>query len=176
MPVRYCREANHDNAAAWKPDRIIWAAGGAPILPASIPGLDGYSVYSATDALRNLVDVGERIVMVGGGMVGIEAALCTSTAMGKQVTVIEMAKKMLPQPMFKMNGDLLKKMMRESGITFRTSTKLVAVDSTRTHTAVTVEGPDGEDTIECDTVLMALGFAPTSKIGETLSDICPVIA
>ena len=48
------------------------------------------------------------------------------------------AKKMLPQPMFKMNGDLLKKMMRESGITFRTSTKLVAVDSTRTHTAVTV--------------------------------------
>ena len=87
-----------------------------------------------------------------------------------------MAKKMLPQPMFKMNGDLLKKMMRESGITFRTSTKLVAVDSTRTHTAVTVEGPEGEDTIECDTVLMALGFAPTSKIGETLSDICPVIS
>ena len=113
--------------------------------------------------------------MVGGGMVGIEAALHFDR-MGKQVTVIEMAKKMLPQPMFKMNGDLLKKMMRESGITFRTSTKLVAVDSTRTHTAVTVEGPDGEDTIECDTVLMALGFAPTSKIGETLSDICPVIA
>ena len=175
VPVRYGREANHDNVAEWKPDRIIWAAGGSPILPKSIPGLDGYSVYSATDALRNLVDVGERIVMVGGGMVGIEAALHFDR-MGKQVTVIEMAKKMLPQPMFKMNGDLLKKMMRESGITFRTSTKLVAVDSTRTHTEVTVEGPDGEDTIECDTVLMALGFAPTSKIGETLSDICPVIA
>ncbi len=175
VPVRYGREANHDNVAEWKPDRIIWAAGGSPILPKSIPGLDGYSVYSATDALRNLVDVGERIVMVGGGMVGIEAALHFDK-MGKQVTVIEMAKKMLPQPMFKMNGDLLKKMMRESGITFRTSTKLVSVDSTRTHTAVTVEGPEGEDTIECDTVLMALGFAPTSKIGETLSDICPVIS
>ena len=74
VPVRYGREANHDNVAAWKPDRIIWAAGGAPIMPKSIPGLDGYSVYSATDALRNLVDVGERIVMVGGGMVGCEAA------------------------------------------------------------------------------------------------------
>lgn len=60
--------------------------------------------------------------------------------MGKKVTVIEMANKMLPQPMFKMNGDLLRKMMRESNITFRTSTKLLAVDSSRTHTSVTVEG------------------------------------
>ena len=33
-----------------------------------------------------------------------------------------------------------------------------------------------DSTIECDTVLMALGFAPTSKIGETLSDICPDIS
>ncbi len=174
MPVRFGREANHDNVAAWKPDRIIWAAGGTPILPKSIPALDGYNVYSATDALRNLVDVGERVVMVGGGMVGIEAALHFDK-MGRKVTVIEMAKKMLPQPMFKMNGDLLKKMMRESGITFRTSTRLVSVDSTRTHTSVTVEGPEGEDTIECDTVLMALGFAPTSALAETFSDICPVI-
>lgn len=174
IPVRYGREANHDNVAEWKPDRIIWAAGGSPIMPRSIAGLDGYNVYSATDALRNLVDVGERIVMVGGGMVGIEAALHFDR-MGKQVTVIEMADKMLPQPMFKMNGDLLRKMMRESGITFRTSTKLVAVDSTRKHTEVKVEGPEGEDVIECDTVLMALGFAPTAKQGEALSDICPVI-
>lgn len=174
VPVRFGREANHENVAAWKPDRIIWAAGGAPIMPKSIPGLDGYNVYSATDALRNLVDVGERVVMVGGGMVGIEAALHFDR-MGKKVTVIEMADKMLPQPMFKMNGDLLRKMMRDSGITFRTGTKLVAVDSTRQHTAVKVEGPEGEDSIECDTVLMALGFAPTKNIAETFADICPVI-
>lgn len=176
VPVRYGREANHDNISAWKPDRIIWAAGGAPIMPKSIPGLDGYNVYSATDALRNLVDVGESIVMVGGGMVGIEAALHFDR-MGKKVTVIEMANKMLPQPMFKMNGDLLRKMMRESNITFRTSTKLLAVDSSRTHTSVTVEGPDGQESIDCDTVLMALGFAPTGKAAkEALSDICPVIS
>ena len=114
--------------------------------------------------------------MVGGGMVGIEAALHFDR-MGKKVTVIEMANKMLPQPMFKMNGDLLRKMMRESNITFRTSTKLLAVDSSRTHTSVTVEGPDGQESIDCDTVLMALGFAPTGNAAkEALSDICPVIS
>ena len=132
-------------------------------------------MYTATDALRNLVDVGQRIVIVGGGMVGIEAALHFDK-MGKDVTVIEMADKMLPQPMFKMNEALLRKMMKDSGITFRAKTKLVSIDSSRLHTAVNVESAGKADSIECDTVLMAMGFWPTASVAEQLKDICPVIA
>ena len=181
IPVRFGLEATHENVAAWHPDQIIWAAGGTPILPRSIPGLDGYSVYTATDALKNLVDVGQRIVVVGGGMVGVEAALHFDN-LGKQVTVIEMAKKMLPQAMFKMNEDLLRKMMSESSVTFSANTKLISVDSTRERSLVSVEVYDKasdtttSQTLECDTVLMAMGFTPTAAIAETFSDICPVTA
>lgn len=175
VPVHFGIEANHDNIAEWKPDHIIWAAGGTPILPKSIPGLDGYNVYTATDALRNLVDVGERIVIVGGGMVGIEAALHFDK-MGKEVTVIEMADKMLPQPMFKMNEALLRKMMKDSNITFRAKTKLVSIESSRLHTVVNVESAGKADSIDCDTVLMAMGFRPTASVAESLKDICPVVA
>lgn len=175
VPVRYGKEACHDNVAHWKPDVIIWAAGGRTMLPKSISGLDGYNVYAATDALKNSVDVGEKVLIVGGGMVGIEAALHFDK-LGKDVTVIEREKKMLPQPLFKMNADLLKAMMKQSNIDFRVKTSLVSVDSTFDKTEVTVEKEGETEVLGFDTVLMAMGFVPNGDVGETMSDICPVIS
>lgn len=111
--------------------------------------------------------------MVGAGPGGCAAALYAKQA-GHEVTVIEMAKKMLPQPMFKMNESLLRKLMAESGVTFRAGTKLLGVESSRESSVVTVEKAKKQETIECDTILMALGFAPTSAAAEAFNEICPV--
>ena len=67
------READADAIYNFRPDAVIIAAGGESFVP-PIKGVDGEHVYSAHDVLRNRgIDAG-RVVIVGGGQVGIELA------------------------------------------------------------------------------------------------------
>ncbi|MFA7402821.1 MAG: FAD-dependent oxidoreductase [Pelobacteraceae bacterium] len=57
-----------------RPDAVILATGGCPITP-SIPGADLPHVVQAWDVLSENIAVGQRVVIIGGGAVGIETAL-----------------------------------------------------------------------------------------------------
>ena len=59
---------------AERPDALILATGGAPLVPA-IPGVDRGHVVQAWDVLTGSVETGRQVVVVGGGAVGIETAL-----------------------------------------------------------------------------------------------------
>ncbi len=71
-----------------KPDVVIIAAGGDPVVP-EIPGVKNKNVTAALDVLREKVNVGENIVIIGGGQVGVELAEFLALK-GKKVTVVEM--------------------------------------------------------------------------------------
>ena len=174
IPVRFDTEATPEAVRAFAPDRIIWAAGGRQLRPQSIPGLDGPAVYPAVEALRNLCDVGRRVVIIGGGMVGVETALHLDR-MGKQVTVLEMADRIPPEPGFVMNEELLQKQMRASGVTFRPDTRVCAVECALEGACVQAEHDGAVEKIPCDTVLLAMGAAPTAeRAQEEYGEICPV--
>ena len=173
IPVKFYTEATPDVVASYKPDHIIWAAGGTPIVPSSIPGLDSPNVYPATLALRDACDVGQRVVVVGGGLVGVETAL-QMDMWGRDVVCIDMAKAIPSEPGFKMNDDLMKKHMAESGVQFRPKTKLEAVEGDVFGCRVTVSSGDVTEVLECDTVLLALGFLPTANAAEALEAVAPV--
>lgn len=70
-------------------DAIIIAVGSDPIIPSSIPGIDKKHVHWAPDVEVDKSLVGDKIVIVGAGSVGIEAAIELHNE-GKTVTVIEM--------------------------------------------------------------------------------------
>lgn len=167
--VRYFKEATVQSVGEFAPEHIIWAAGGAPLLPRSIEGLDRPFVYQADLALKNLADVGENVAVVGGGLVGIETAVHFAK-LGKKITVVEMADTILPQPPFAMNKMQLEGLLAASGAEVLVKTKLVAVRDF----GIEVSDESGERLIACDTVLMALGFTPTSKAAAELEAICPV--
>ncbi len=173
IPVRYYTEATVEKAKEYAPDHIIWAAGGAPIVPRAIPGLDCPKVYPATEALSNCCDVGDRVVVVGGGLVGVETAL-QMDMWGKSVTCIDMAKTIPSEPGFKMNDMLMKQYMDASKVTFLPATKLVKVDGDLFTCKVTVESADKQSVLACDTVLLALGFTPTAKQAEAFEAVAPV--
>jgi 2,4-dienoyl-CoA reductase (NADPH2) len=56
------------------PDHIIIATGARPITP-PIPGIESANVVQAWDVLRNRVRTGRKVVIIGGGAVGVEVAL-----------------------------------------------------------------------------------------------------
>lgn len=70
-----------------KPDAVIVATGSRATKPA-IPGIEGTSVVSAYDVLEGKVDVGHRVLVIGGGMVGAETASHLANH-GKEVTIVE---------------------------------------------------------------------------------------
>lgn len=70
-------------------DVILIAAGAAPLKP-SIKGVDGSSVMSAEYAYLNADKVGEKAIILGGGLSGIELAIYLS-GLGKKAAVMEMA-------------------------------------------------------------------------------------
>lgn len=173
IPVKFYTEATAETVAAYKPDHIIWAAGGTPIVPKSIPGLDLPNVYPATLALRDACVVGQRVVVVGGGLVGVETSL-QMDMWGRDVICIDMAKTIPSEPGFKMNDDLMKKYMAESGVSFRPKTKLEAVEGDYFGCKVTVSCGEETQVLECDTVLLALGYLPTADAAKALEAVAPV--
>jgi 2,4-dienoyl-CoA reductase-like NADH-dependent reductase (Old Yellow Enzyme family)/thioredoxin reductase len=81
-------EATAKQVLADKPEVVILATGGEPAVP-SIPGIDGPRVVSAWDILEGKQAAGEKVLIVGGGMVGSEMADYLGEHM-HPVTVVEM--------------------------------------------------------------------------------------
>ncbi len=69
-------------------DAVIAAVGAQPVIP-PIPGATGENVTVATDAIMHSEKIGDNVVVIGGGEVGVETGMFLAQQ-GKQVTVIEM--------------------------------------------------------------------------------------
>jgi 2,4-dienoyl-CoA reductase-like NADH-dependent reductase (Old Yellow Enzyme family)/thioredoxin reductase len=69
-------------------DVIIAAVGARPVIP-KIPGIDGKNVLGAVEAYYHPERTGKNIVVLGGGLVGIELAIYLA-GLGRKVTIIEM--------------------------------------------------------------------------------------
>jgi 2,4-dienoyl-CoA reductase-like NADH-dependent reductase (Old Yellow Enzyme family)/thioredoxin reductase len=73
------------------PDEVIAATGALPMVP-DIPGAIGGNVVTAIEVLTGGAKVGEKVVVVGGGLIGCETALFLAEN-GKMATIIEMLEK-----------------------------------------------------------------------------------
>jgi 2-enoate reductase len=172
--LRLNRLAAAENLLEARPDAVIVAAGGIPITP-NLPGIDKPFVHKATDALQDKKRYGKKCVVVGAGFVGCETALHLDY-IGKDVTMIEMRGSTLPDfpeasgtikgfgyP--EMNRMMINHMIYdESGIDVRVDTKLVSIENG----FVTVEANGKQDKIECDEVMLALGFKPNFELEKAL--------
>ena len=134
-------------------------------MPKAIKGLDKSHVFTATDVLKNHALLGQQICLIGGGLVGCETAIVLANQ-GKQVTIIEMAEKILPEPLFIQNAMMLKKLLQHPNITFKTSSKVKEVHDN----AVEIEVSGIEDRIACDSVVVAAGFSPNNHLYHSLKN------
>ncbi|WP_022673208.1 dihydrolipoyl dehydrogenase [Novosphingopyxis baekryungensis] len=138
-------------------------ATGSSVMP--LPGVevdnDGGIVVDSTGAL-SLPKVPEHMVLIGGGVIGLELG-SVWRRLGAKVTCVEFLDQILPG----MDGDIRKegaKLFKKQGIDFRTGTKVTGVTVEGKKAIVTVEPAKGGDseTIEADAVLVCIGRKPNT--------------
>lgn len=141
-------------------DSAIVATGSRP---STIPGLpDSPLVLDSTSAL-DLPDVPGRLLVIGGGYIGLELGTVYA-ALGSRVSVVEMTAGLLPGA----DRDLVRILAREVGKRFDEvllSTKVVGAAEEGSGLAVTMESEGGEPvTKQYDRVLVAVGRKPNSDV------------
>jgi NADPH-dependent 2,4-dienoyl-CoA reductase/sulfur reductase-like enzyme len=155
-------------------DAVVIAVGADPILPGSIPGIHQPHVFWAPEAEEGSCSVGNRIVVVGGGAVGFEAAL-DYAGQGKDVTVVEMldearAKMSLRKSAGTGTAELLS-ISKEKNIPVRYG---LALSEVRDGSIVCKDTANGAlQELDCDTVLLALGMRARWDLVEALRHCAP---
>ena len=137
----------------------IVATGSAPI---ALPGspFDGRRVISSTEGLA-LEEIPGKLVVVGGGYIGLEMG-SVYQRVGTKVTIVEALDSILPG----MDPDLSKegmKVFKKQGLDLRVATKVTGIETGESGVAVTVSGAGGEETLEADAVLVAIGRKPVTN-------------
>jgi 2,4-dienoyl-CoA reductase-like NADH-dependent reductase (Old Yellow Enzyme family)/thioredoxin reductase len=144
-----------------KPDALILAAGSTPLMP-EIPGVTKDNVVTAMDVLSGRVDVGEKVVVIGGELVGCETADFLSQR-GKKVTVVrrgpEMASKMFP-----INRHALLARLKENGVVLVTGVK--KYEAITEDGLVMIDGRGKRRTLEADTIVLAAGAIPNDQLAK----------
>jgi 3-phenylpropionate/trans-cinnamate dioxygenase ferredoxin reductase component len=148
-------------------DELVLATGSVPRrLPAAIGGdLDG--VF----AVRNLADVdamaprfvdGARLVIVGGGYIGLEAA-SVAAKLGLKVTLVEMAERILQRVAAPETSDFFRDLHRGHGVDIREN---VGLDRLLGEGAVSGARLSDGTEIEADFVIVGIGIAPDVTLAE----------
>ncbi len=142
-------------------DAVILATGS---YPRALPGLDfdGVRVLSSEHVLA-LEQVPRRALVVGGGAIGCEFASML-TDFGAEVTIVEMAPRLLPGADEQV-ADFLGRRFKRRGITVHTDARLTSIEGT-SELAVGFDGPNGPVSMTVDAIIVSVGRGPrTTDMG-----------
>ncbi|MBR1211677.1 FAD-dependent oxidoreductase [Bradyrhizobium sp. JYMT SZCCT0180] len=145
-------------------DRLLIATGTRPRRLAALesPGLEVQYLRNVEDALRfrKSVQHQSRIVIVGGGVIGLEAA-CAAAKNGCRVTVIESEPRLLARAFPPLVSDLVAAKHRSHGVNFILGATVTG------STPAGVKLSNGEE-VEADLVLIGIGVEPVPTVAERL--------
>lgn len=164
-----CRvEVTPELVAQEAPDALIVAVGSTPLVP-PIPGLADPRVVLATDYYLRADEVGESVVVLGGGLAGCELAIHLGK-LGKKVTLVEMRDALAPDANVRHRPLLLEQVAEH--VDARTGLRCVEVGAQ----GVVCEDAVGERVqIAADTVICALGQKPRTDVAASLRNSAPFI-
>ena len=168
VDVRLKTEVTPDFVEQFKPDVLIVAVGAEPIIP-PIPGIDGSNVIIANDLPEKYDKAGQKVAVLGGGLVGCETALHLAQD-GKEVTVIEMMDKICPDANPRYRPLLIDQL--EKYVTCCTGLRGVCI----TEKGLVCTDKEGNEILfAADTIICALGQKPLRSVAESLRDCAPEV-
>lgn len=153
-------------ARSLRTDAIVCAIGADPIVP-PVPGVDLEIAVSAVGMHEHMEEIGQNVVILGGGLVGCEESIFLGE-LGKKVTVLEMKPELCRDAPFLHHEAVLLEMER-LGITARTGMRCTGI----LPDGVTAEQDGKEIKLPADTVIIAAGLAPKLDEAESFRSCAP---
>ena len=165
VEIRLNTEGNEEIVEKEKPDAVIVATGARPLIP---------EIFSASHLLTAWEvlagkETGKEVLILGGGMVGMETAEFLSTK-GCRVTVVEMLEKVAAD----MEGTtraLLLERLPSLSLSVRLSTKAEEIRDGR----VLVRSQGREQWLDAETIVLAVGSRANREILQTLEGKVPIL-
>jgi NADPH-dependent 2,4-dienoyl-CoA reductase/sulfur reductase-like enzyme len=152
-----------------KADAVIIAAGATPIVPGDMPGVGGKNVIGALDVLSEAKETGQRVIIIGGGMVGCEIAELLAQE-GKKVTILEMLDEIGSDIGVSTRQTVLSR-LKNAGIEMVTKARAEEI----TQTGVRATQNNAARFFEGDTVVLAVGFTPNTELAQKLVGKVPAL-
>jgi 2-enoate reductase len=165
LTIKLNAEVNPDLVEQEKPDVVIIATGSKAVLP-QIPGLEKEKVATAIDLLLGKKKAGEKVFVLGGGLIGCETALWLAQQ-GKKVTIGEVLNDLMIAgiPVQHMNRMMLINLLKFHKVEVLVSTSLLEV----TEDGVLLSEPgSGKKSVKADTVVVAVGLSPDQELYNSL--------
>jgi len=169
IEIKLGTEATAALVESLRPEVVVLAAGVTAFTP-EIPGLDQVHPVQAVDVLAGKVPVGDRVIVIGGELVGCETAEFLAEK-GKKVTVTRRSKEMALGVGPSLRTFFLNR-LAEKGVTLLTGIRYHEV--TPDGLVVTTEAGERK-TIAADTIVLAAGANPNRKLQEELKGKVPEI-
>lgn len=143
-------------------ERILVATGGEPVMPRSLPGVE-HAISS--NEIFDLAEFPKRLLVVGGGYIGVEFA-SVFTRLGSKVTLVNRVDGILRAFDCDMREGV-REALAKAGIDFKLERTLERIEKRPDGLAVTL---NGGETVIADQVLLAIGRRP-STIGLGLAEV-----
>lgn len=146
-------------------ERLVFATGSAPVMP-SVPGIDQPHVggFRTLNDVDRMLSVEGPVVVLGGGLLGIEAAAALRLR-GRAVTLVHRHSWLLDRQLDKTAGSLLAQALKQRGIDCRLATEIRQIH----RDSVTLAS--GES-IAAGQVVIAIGVAPVVAVARAAGIPC----
>lgn len=149
-------------------DKLILTTGATPIrLPAAIGGDldDVFYMRDLVDAdsIRSVMTAGKRVLVVGGGYIGLEGA-AVAAKLGLKVTLVEAGARILGRVASTETADFFRTLHRSHGVDLRENVGLTEIlgENGQVRGAVLSDGTE----LACDLVLVGIGVRPNCELAE----------
>ena len=142
------------NGQVYSADKLLLCTGSETVVP-PIPGLKETAFWTSREALENK-EVPESLLIIGGGVIGIEFASFFNT-LGSKVIVVEMLDEILPG-MDKQLSALLRNELSKKGIEFHLSSKVISVNNRQVE--IEKEKAGEKQISEVSKILLSVGRKP----------------
>jgi len=166
VEVRLNTPATKELIQSMKADAVICAVGSNIMIP-PVKGIDRDKVLTFMDAFYRPDSLGKDVIIVGGGIVACEAALCLADHdPERKIHLIEMRDVLCDPNYVHHYNTMIPVLDKHPQIDYRLNTRCVAA----TDTSVTVVKDGVEETLNTQSVVFATGLTPNKKLVEELRD------
>ena len=162
VKIELRKEVTAETVAEINPDVVIVATGSTPLVP-EISGIEKPHVVAAIDVLLGKVEVGKKVVVAGGGLVGCETALFLAGE-DREITIVEMLPEIATDVEMISRTVLLGK-LAEKGVKCLTNMKIEEITD---ESIIALDKEQKKQIIKTGTVVLALGFKPNNEFYKVL--------